>query len=254
MVKKILFLVFAFGFGAIVYLTSISLTAEKKRIDLLEEAFSSSNYETYLAFSTPYFSKNMVYQDKTTDYEIQVYHVVGEENNKAFLAYVIFVNNLNEDKFTFATDMYDEDDLTNLIVETTEVVYDHQGDVGEEDRISLSFGYTHFKGYYYIYIPSEENTYLFKLYNYEGEVFASFSHEFEIDFDNQKSLEELSTVFDDSENYKKGFSAQEQIAFVIRTINVVMITYALFIIVLFLLIFRKSVFGFIKAKIEKSGN
>jgi len=256
--KKIIFIIFAFAIGSIVYLFSMNVYLQKQQIELLQTAFEESDYNSYLSYNVPYYSSDKVFYEKTEDYQINVYSFVGEENQTSFLGYIIFINELNLEKFTISSVYDDPLDQTNMTVENPleEEVYNHREDKAEEEDISLTYGYSNYQGYYFIYIPrvmSDDNSYIplddgtysINLFDYEGNPYANFDINYQINFDYTKSIEELREYFTSNEGFQAGYSNEAKLDFIKGDVNKNMIIYGVVVLLLGLFIFRKS---FLKQK------
>jgi hypothetical protein len=212
---------------------------EAKQIEFLKQSFSESDYQNYLAYSTPFFRKKEIIQED--DFQIQVYEIIGEENGTAFSAYAVFVNRLNLEKFTISEDLFDQNDLTNLTVETDVLVYSHIDEMKLKDNfISITKGYREYKGYYYIFVPEEEREYLFTLYDYEGMKFSDFKINYNFSFESNLGLNDLDDELE--QDWLKGYTGDEKINLVLGRVHRDMLIYGIFIVLFGLFLFRKTIF------------
>ncbi|MCD4826348.1 MAG: hypothetical protein K8Q99_01050 [Acholeplasmataceae bacterium] len=179
----IIYFVISLVLGVGIYFITLTLSYNQRVYDvyyeLAEEAVNTLDFDDFISMQS--ISYKMIHHEETDDYIIDVYHVIGKDDEKYINQFGLFIVPTSD--VDYAEDIEDLDDQTGIRViklngdQPNETIYETYTEPDYEGA-AVSYGLSLMSFYFYA-VNFEENLEVeFELYDYNGDMFANFNQNF----------------------------------------------------------------------------
>ncbi len=193
----ITYLVFSLLIGVGIYFVTLTLAYNQRVYDvyyeLADEAVETLDFDDFISMQSIAYQK--IHREETTDYIIDVYHVIGKSQDTYINQFGLFIVPIHDVKF--ATSVEDELDQTGIRIiekkpnDKIETYYETYTDSNYEGA-AVSYGLSLMSFYFYAINFDEDLDLSIELYDYDGEIFAEFDQSI-----NYESYPDLDDRFND---------------------------------------------------------
>lgn len=185
--KKFLIIYFIISLllGVGIYFVTLTLSYNERVYDvyyeLADEAVNTLDFDDFISMQSISYKK--VHREETDDYIIDVYHVIGKDDQTYINQFGLFIVPTTE--VTYADNIEDLDDQTGIRViqlngdNPNETLYETYTEPSYEGT-AVSYGLELMSFYFYAVNFDEDLELDIELYDYNGDMFANFNQDFVI--------------------------------------------------------------------------
>jgi hypothetical protein len=189
----IYYLVISLLFGAIIYLITLFQISQEKTneafISLTNEVYQTKNIRTFTRYSTRGYEQ--LYREETSSYVIEIIQALGSNEGLDLHQLVIFVIPQDKESITYAREVTDRNDESQLILTSETFNFNSKDDVSLKDY-ALSVGIETLGFYYYALTIENDLSGIVMLYDYEGTLILETELSFTYVFEEETFIEGMS--------------------------------------------------------------
>lgn len=189
----IYYLVISLLFGAIIYLITLFQISQEKTneafISLTKDVYETKDIREFTRYSTRGYES--IFREETSSYIIEVVQALGSNDGMDLHQLVIFVIPQNKENITYAREVSDRNDESQLILTSETLHFNSKEDVSLKDY-ALSLGIETLGFYYYALTVENDVNGNIMLYDYEGVLILEKELSFTYFFEEETFIEGMS--------------------------------------------------------------
>ncbi|BCR35780.1 hypothetical protein [Mariniplasma anaerobium] len=176
----IIYIIISLLFGVAIYFVTLTLAYNQRVYDvyyeLADEAVATLDFDDFISMQSISYQK--IHREETDSYTIDVYHVIGKNDETYINQFGLFIVPTQE--VDFALDVEDLDDQTGIRViklngeDANETIYETYTEPSYEGA-AVSYGLSLMSFYFYAIDFDEDLELEIELYDYNGDMFANFN-------------------------------------------------------------------------------
>lgn len=176
----IIYVIISLLFGVAIYFVTLTLAYNQRVYDvyyeLANEAVETLDFDDFISMQSISYQK--IHREETDSYTIDVYHVIGQDDDTYINQFGLFI--VPTEEVEYAQNIEDSADQTGVRIiklngeDSNETIYETYTESSYEGT-AVSYGLSLMSFYFYAFDFEEDLELEIELYDYNGDMFANFN-------------------------------------------------------------------------------